>query len=146
MLKYTLLGAAMIAATPIVAQTPSAPAAPPVEQTTPVPDQVPPTAEPSAPAAPVGDAATQPAASEAQISQVVDSQFGSYDKDANGTLNASEFAAWMLTLRQATDSTATADSKAVKTWTKTAFTQADTDKSKSISKTELTGFLASSKG
>ena len=160
MLKYALLGAAMIVAAPVVAQTK------PVDRTDPSPQaptaQTPSSADPmtadaaQTAAAPVQDPAAQPApatgattqtaTSETQIAQVVDTQFGTYDKDANGTLNAAEFGSWMVALRQATDASVTADSKAMKSWTKTAFTQADTDKSKSVSKTELTGFLASNKG
>ena len=78
----------------------------------------------------------------AQIAQVVDTEFPTYDKNADGKLNTSEFGSWMVALRSASDPSAKAGSKEMKAWTTTAFAQADTDKSKSISKAELAGFLA----
>lgn len=154
MLKTTLLASAMLVAAPAIAQqaptdmqpVPPSSAAQTPGQTTP----------PAAPAP--GDPATvqqvppeaattaQPVTGPDQIAQVVEAEFSTYDKDGNGTLNTAEFGAWMVALRSATDASATADSKSMKAWTKSAFAQADADKSKSITKTELTGFLASNKG
>lgn len=174
MIKATLLGAAMIAAAPAIAQTATpgqtAPTSPSTVQTTQLPpstaqttspqtttpadpmtDSSVPSSDPAAPAQTTDQTTAQTttqttATSEAQIASVVDSQFATYDKDADGALSTAEFASWMVTLRQASDASFTAESKEAKAWTKTAFAQADTDKSKSVSKTELTGFLAANKG
>lgn len=155
MLKYALLGAAMAMTVPALAQT-----APTTSQTGPMPAQTAPTttgAMPQtspAPADPMQQAPTtatmaapaetavQPAAGPDQVASVVDSQFGTYDKDANGTLNASEFGAWMVALKTETDPKIDANSPATKKWNQAAFAQADKDKSKSLSKAELATFLA----
>ena len=169
MIKTTLITAAMIAAVPAIAQTGStaSPTSPtttqaPTGQTAPgqsTSGQLPSsttsqtTADPmtadttqSTDTTAATPATTQTATSEAQIAQVVDSQFDTYDKDANGALSSTEFGSWMTALRSANGAKASPTSKEAKTWLKTAFTQADIDKSKSVSKTELTGFLAANKG
>ena len=172
MLKYTLMASAMMIAAPVIAQeqpmsTPSKstslPTAP-VSQTS-APSQTPaqaPTADPmtagdpatttsstgqtsatgSADASASGAGASGAVSGSAQIAQVVESEFPTYDKNADGKLSTSEFGSWMVALRSASDPSAKAGSKEMKAWTTTAFAQADTDKSKSISKAELEGFLA----
>lgn len=162
MIKQTLLVGVMMIAAPAFAQQtttpstpmppPSAPAAPGTSTSSPQPSDP----MQSAPTAPTTDtaaqaqsgstASTQPATSADQIAQVVETDFAKYDADANGSLNASEFGSWMTTLRASTDSAASADSASSKKWLKAAFAQADIDKSKSVSKDELTGFLAKNKG
>lgn len=96
-------------------------------------------------AAPAQSAATQPAAqpaaSQDQVAQAVGRDFGTYDKDADGALNATEFTAWMGTLRKAAEPNFAPDSAEGKSWATQAFTSADTDKSASINKQELTIFL-----
>lgn len=154
MLKFTLLASAMLIAAPAIAQQapmdsqtlPPSSASPTTGPTT--PPTAPEPANPATTQAPPAEAtpAAQPVTGADQIAQVVEAEFPSYDKNADGTLNTAEFGAWMVALRAATDKSVTADSKATKLWTKTAFAQADADKSKSISKTELTGFLAQTKG
>ncbi|HEX8484631.1 EF-hand domain-containing protein [Sphingomonas sp.] len=155
MLKYALLGAAMAMTAPALAQT-AAPAAPattaPAQaapstapaQTAPAPAgtmQQTPAADTATAATPAAETAAQPAGPD-QVAQVVDSQFGTYDKDANGTLSSAEFGAWMVALKSQTDPATDANSPATKKWNQAAFAQADTDKSKSLSKTEVAGFLA----
>lgn len=105
------------------------------------------TAQQPAPAQPAqqpAETAQQPAqgaaASSTQIAQVVSTEFKSYDKDANGGLNQSEFSTWMAALRKASDPNFKDGPDAVK-WSTQAFAQADTDKNKAISETELTTFL-----
>jgi hypothetical protein len=164
MLKYALLGAAMAMTAPALAQTATG-----AQTATPAPAQVTSTtgntaavpqtsAAPTAPisatpdataAAPAdtaaqtaADPAAQPAAGPDQVASVVDSQFGTYDKDADGKLSAAEFGTWMVALKSQTDPATDADSPATKKWNQAAFAQADTDKSKSVTKAELTGFLA----
>jgi hypothetical protein len=85
------------------------------------------------------------AASPTQIAQVVEQDFPKYagGKDA---LTQTQFGAWMASLRSATEPGVTADSPEMKTWITQAFTQADTDKSKSVSRAELTAFLTQAAG
>ena len=156
MLKYVFLASAMIVAAPVGAQTTT-----PAPQSSPQQSTAPMTSSPE-PATPVTDpAATTPAptsdpaatgdttasttaqpASGAQVAGIVDKEFATYDKDANGGLSQAEFGSWMVTLRSASDPTVKADSADTKTWVKTAFAQADKDKSKTVTKAELTGFLS----
>lgn len=86
-------------------------------------------------------AATQPATSGEQVAQVVDQGFPSYDKNADGNLTKDEFASWMGSLRSASEPGFDANATASKEWSARAFAQADADKSKSVSKAELTTFL-----
>ncbi|OYW24122.1 MULTISPECIES: EF-hand domain-containing protein [unclassified Sphingomonas] len=154
MLKLTLLASAMLVAAPAIAQQtptdmqpvpPSSAAQTLGQSTTPT---APAPGDPSTVQQPPAEASTaaQPVTAPDQIAQVVKAEFPTYDKDSNGTLNTAEFGAWMVALRSASDKSVTAESKSMKTWTKSAFAQADADKSKSVTKTELTGFLSSNKG
>ena len=99
---------------------------------------------PAQPAQQPTETAQQPAqgaaTSSTQIAQVVSTEFKSYDKDANGGLNQSEFSTWMAALRKASDPNFKDGPDAVK-WSTQAFAQADTDKNKAISQAELTTFL-----
>lgn len=164
MLRYILLASAVTISFPVLAQDKAAEAkAAPVTQAAPAQtvspvDQamssVTPAADQAAPqeartdqaqtaqaAAPAQTAAAQPATKADQIAQVVNTEFPSYDKDSNGSLNEAEFGAWMVALKKASDPTTKADSAATKAWVDQAFASADTDKNKSLSKAELTGFL-----
>jgi hypothetical protein len=121
------------------AAAPAAQAAP----ATPAPAQQ--AATPSTSAAPQS-AAAEPAqtttATGSQVAQVVNAEFGSYDTNKDGKLDRTEFAAWMVKLKTASDPATKADSPATKSWVTSAFAQADTDKSKSLTQAELTGFLS----
>lgn len=77
-----------------------------------------------------------------QIADVVNTEFPTYDKDANGDLSTTEFGSWMVALRTASDPATKAESAEIKTWIGQAFASADADKSKAVSKTELTAFLS----
>lgn len=160
MLKYALLASAMIVAAPAIAQEQQPQPTPTEVNKTPTTDTIaandPAAIPPSSAAGQTGAATTGTADQSAgttgtasttatgsdKIAQVVDTEFPTYDKDANGSLNSAEFGSWMVALRTASDASIKAESKEMKTWAKTAFAQADIDKSKSISKAELTGFLA----
>lgn len=173
MLKYVLLAGAMIASQPALAQdkpgtsttapvpsetpnaepqtapadqAPIAPAAPTTATPQTAPDQI---AQPQttvqADATAPADAAAKPADSTAQVAQVVDQEFPTYDKDANGKLSQNEFGSWMTALRSAADASTKADSPEMTKWVGTAFAQADVDKDKAISKVELTTFLSQGK-
>lgn len=85
--------------------------------------------------------AQQPASSQEQVAQAVGRDFGTYDADGDGALNATEFASWMGALRKAAEPTFAPDSPEAKTWSAQAFTSADADKSASVNKQELTKFL-----
>lgn len=148
MLKQMLLIGAAAMTFPALAQTtPPAtdPTNPPTTtEPTPMPDSTSPAPAPDASAPP---AASEPApsgtaASPAQIAQIVDQEFPTYDGDGNGDLNEAEFAAWMKRLRSATDPTADPESAEVKAWIGQAYAAADADKSGGVNKTELTGFLS----
>ncbi len=151
MLKYVFLAGVMTIAAPVLAQT-AAPVAQdaPIQATTPAlasdslaqptPDAATPAAQ--TPAAPAGQVAAQPATTGDQVAAVVDSEFPSYDKNADGDLDRAEFTAWMVALKTASDPATAADSAETKSWVGAAFAQADKDKSTSVTKTELTGFLS----
>lgn len=142
MLRHMLFVGAAAVSFPALAQEqpPADPAASPMtEQTAPMPD--------AATTPPAGETATQPApsgtpASPAQIAQIVDQEFPTYDGDANGELNAEEFGAWMKKLRAANDPSADTESAAVKAWIDQSFQAADTDSSGGVNKAELTAFLS----
>jgi hypothetical protein len=149
-LKHVLMTSAVLIATPAFAQTaptttPPAPTAP----ATPAPAPAAPPAAapaPAAPAAPMAEPApAAPAAAAepgpgAQIADVVNKEFPSYDKNSDGKLSKAEFGAWMFALRKASDPSLK-DDAANKTYVAGAFATADTDKSKTVSKDELTNYL-----
>ena len=148
MMKYAFLGAAMMVSAPVLAQVTPAPA-----QTTPSAPQAAPatTVDPAQTAQPAASTEAAPAggqvqATGSQIAQVVDTQFPTYDKDGDGKLNKAEFAQWMVALKSQTDPSTKAEAPATKKWVGSAFAQADTDKDKTVSKTELTGFLSQGQG
>ena len=147
MMKYAFLGAAMMASAPVLAQVTPSPA-----QTTPAaPQETPATAtDPAQTAQPAADASAstqgQVQANGSQIAKVVDTQFPTYDKDGDGKLSKAEFAQWMVALKSQTDPSTKADAPTTKKWVGSAFAQADTDKDKAVSKTELTGFLSQGQG
>jgi len=151
-------------AAPAQPQTAPVPAAPtattPAPETTSAPTSAAPTTPPApttaeaqpqtapAPTAPAPDAQaanSTPANAGAQVADVVNGEFGTYDKNKNGSLSKTEFGAWMTALRTKADPSVK-DDAANKSWVAQAFTQADTDKSKSVSKDELTNFLSQASG
>ncbi|MCJ8159414.1 EF-hand domain-containing protein [Sphingomonas sp. LaA6.9] len=136
MIRTIIFASAIALSAPALAQDAQAPAEAPSESTA---TQAP--AE--AAAAPAQDAAAaQPqAAAASQVEQVVNADFPAYDKDANGELSKEEFATWMLKMRQAGGDTATPE-KELTAWAGAAFAQADADKNLTVSKGELTRFLA----
>jgi hypothetical protein len=160
MIKSILLATAMTVAAPAFAQA-SAPAqtTAPTTQTAPVGSATTP-ADPSTSAAPMQAApvaepdpttqtaqttaeAGQPASGD-QIAQIIEAEFPKYDKDGKGKLNEKQFGDWMVALRSASEPGVTADKPEVKSWVKQAFASADADKSKAVTKAELTKFLTKS--
>jgi hypothetical protein len=123
---------------PATAATPATPADPGASPATPAAPAAP-AAPATADAAPAAPAAAAPAPG-AQIADVVGKEFPSYDRNKDGKLSKAEFGAWMFALRKASNP-ALKDDAANKTYVAGAFATADTDKSKSVSKDELTNYL-----
>ncbi len=71
---------------------------------------------------------------------LIASEFPSYDKDANGALNKTEFASWMGALKAKSGEPAMPAAEMTK-WSDGAFATADKDKSTSVSLAELTTYL-----
>jgi len=117
------------------AQPDAATLADPSQATTPAtPDQMTQATDPAQPA--------QAATTADQVAQAVDQSFPTYDKNADGTLDGTEFAAWMTELRTASDPTVKAGSPEMTTWAGQAFAAADADKNATLSKGEVTAFLS----
>lgn len=107
-----------------------------------------PITEPVAPAetvaaapAPAPAPAAAPATTQDQVAQVVTAEFGTYDKNADGSLDQAEFTAWMTALRTASDPAFAANSAEGQAWLAKAFAAADADKNSGVNATELTSFL-----
>lgn len=105
----------------------------------PVPAVPPAAGQPVAPATPAPTPA-QPAASSDPAS-IIDREFPSYDRNADGLLDRTEFSSWMGKLKTIADPTLPPDAPSLQTWLGAAFVQADLDRSQGVTKTELTGFL-----
>lgn len=71
---------------------------------------------------------------------VIAQQFPTYDKDSNGTLSQTEFAAWLVEMKTAQNSEKLTPEQISK-WANDSFAKADKDKSKSVTVAELQGFL-----
>jgi hypothetical protein len=139
MKRFLIISAAMaLAATPALAQQ-----AEPMAATAPEPQSAPEApAEPAPPAEPA--AAPNATDREAKVAQLVDAEFPTYDADKNGELSQAEFSQWVMALHskaEASGGTAKKDPAAQEKWAKDAFAQADADKSKKISKAEMSKFL-----
>ncbi len=142
MMKPLLLaGAMLISGTAFAQDAQTAPTTAPAAQAVPQ-DAATTAADPAATATQTADAA-QPASGD-QIAQIVEAEFPKYDKDGKGQLSEAQFGEWMVALRSASEPGASADKPEVKAWVKQAFAQADKDKSKAVSKAELTSFLSQS--
>ncbi|MEE8610948.1 MAG: EF-hand domain-containing protein [Sphingomonas aquatilis] len=163
MLKYALLAGVMTVASPALAQQTTntaptqattqtapqtqAPAGSPATDAKPAATPMDSATAAAAPADATQTAAAQPATTQAatgadQVASVVETEFPTYDANKDGKLEKAEFASWMVKLKQASDPKATATDAKTKSWVNSAFAQADKDKSKSVSKPELIGFLS----
>lgn len=128
MIAAFLIGFTAQAVAPSTAPQPAAPV-----QTAPVPAVAAPSTSAPAPVAP-----TPPA----EVATIIAQEFPAYDKDRDGALSQNEFGEWMVKLKTIADPASTANEAATKTWVNAAFAQADTDRSKSLTLGELTGFLS----
>ncbi|WNO54649.1 hypothetical protein [Stakelama saccharophila] len=79
-----------------------------------------------------------------QVGAMIDSQFGTYDADGSGDLNAAEFNNWMASLRSTSEPGFDPSAASSQQWMTQAYAQADADHDGGVSKTELTTFLAGS--
>lgn len=147
MLKYAMLAGAALIAAPVLAQAtatspqtaPSGGAVtsqPPQSDTATAPQSGTPTD-----AVPMQSAAREQPATGTQVAQVVDTEFPTYDRNGDGKLSAAEFSGWMVALKTKTDPSTKPDAPETKKWVSAAFTQADSDKNKSLTKAEVTSFL-----
>ncbi len=139
MLKYAMLVGAALVAAPVLAQTTttspqtSTPGGAAIGQAAP--------SGTPADSVPMQSAAREQPATGSQVAQVVDTEFPTYDKNGDGKLSAAEFSGWMVALKSKTDPTTKPDAPETKKWVSAAFAQADADKNKSLTKTEVTSFL-----
>lgn len=97
-------------------------------------------AEQAVAAAPAAD--SQPASGGSQVAQIVNAEFPSYDRNSDGSLDKGEFGSWMVALKTASDPATKAEDPATQTWVTGALASADTDKSSTITKEELTAYLS----
>jgi hypothetical protein len=136
------------AAAPAPQTTPANPAMPAETAAAPVPQATPadPAAQPApaeVAAAPAAPTPAEPAVTGAtQIAQVVNTEFPTYDKNADTNLDKTEFSAWMVALKTASDPATKAGDPATVKWIDGAFASADADKSTMVSKVELTAYLS----
>ncbi|MFM7027467.1 MAG: hypothetical protein ACKOXK_02175 [Chakrabartia sp.] len=72
---------------------------------------------------------------------ILKTEFPVYDKDASGSLSKTEFSTWLLALKKAAPQQTPLTDAQQTEWLGTAFTEADSDKSSSISLAELTTYL-----
>ncbi|KQN29271.1 calcium-binding protein [Sphingomonas sp. Leaf38] len=146
MLKYAMLAGAALVAAPVLAQATatapqtSAPAGAATGQANPSGAMASPQG-PTTDAVPMQSTAREQPATGSQVAQVVDTEFPTYDKNGDGKLSAVEFGGWMVALKSKTDPSTSPDAPGTKKWVSAAFAQADADKNKSLTKTEVTRFL-----
>lgn len=83
-----------------------------------------------------------PEPKEVTVRKLVDAEFSTYDTNKDDELESAEFRKWILVLHDAASGANAAKDPAVKAkWANAAFTTADTDKSKKVSKAEMNAFL-----
>ena len=140
MLKYAMLAGAALVAAPVLAQTNTTSPQTSASGGAAV-GQAAPSGAPTD-AVPMQPATREQPATGSQVAQVVDTEFPTYDKNGDGKLSATEFGGWMVALKSKTDPSTKPDAPETKKWVSAAFAQADTDKSKSLTKTEVTSFLS----
>lgn len=130
-MKTLLIAASAIAlSTPAFAQ---------MEPSSPTPSTTTPAPMPGQSTTPTDVAPAQPA-TPADAKVLIASEFPAYDKDTNGTLDKTEFVAWMGALKSKSDPKPMPVAEMTK-WSDGAFASADKDKSKSVTLAELQNFL-----
>jgi hypothetical protein len=144
-MKFLICSAAALAiASPAVAQKSGTTAKSPDKSMSMPGDSA---ATPATPADPSTDTSATPAMPATPSAQANDpatilkTEFPVYDKDANGDLNKDEFSTWLLALKKAAPQQTMLTDQQQTEWLGKAFTDADADKSTSISLAELTSYL-----
>jgi hypothetical protein len=95
-----------------------------------------------APAQPAAPAQAPAAPPNPQVATFVDQQFPSADVDKDGKVTATEFIAWIASLKTAEQQKAgQVDAAAAKTYADNALAKADIDKDGALTKTELVKFF-----
>ncbi|MGE4324382.1 MAG: EF-hand domain-containing protein [Sphingobium sp.] len=91
-----------------------------------------------------GAAANAPANAAHPVARIVDAEFPAYDSNGDGKLDRAEFSRWMMALKdQEMKATGTALPPAqIAAWVSGAFTTADIDRNRSVSKAELIAYLS----
>ncbi|GAO38230.1 hypothetical protein SCH01S_10_00400 [Sphingomonas changbaiensis NBRC 104936] len=138
-LAQTAAPASTNTAQPAAAATPSTAAQQPTTAATPAATATPQAAATAAPTTAAAPAA-QPANSADAVAAVVSADWSKYDADGDGSLSKAEFGAWMTALRDQNPAQKAAV-KDAEAWTTAAFAMADKDKSGTVNKDELAGFL-----
>jgi len=122
------------------------PATPGASTTQPTTSTTPSTQMPSTQTTPADPATTGTAAAPTTVTTPSDpkvliaSEFPTYDKNADGILDKTEFAAWMGALKAKTGAAPMSAPEMTK-WTDGAFSTADADKSKTVTLVELQNYL-----
>ena len=98
------------------------------------------TTMPPAPSQPMTTQDVVPMATPTDPKALIASEFPSYDKDASGMLDKSEFAAWMGALKAKSGEKPMPAAEMTK-WSDGAFATADKDKSKAVTLAELQTYL-----
>jgi Ca2+-binding EF-hand superfamily protein len=110
--------------------------------------QVGPTPQKDAAQSNTQDNAALPATSGDGVASIVETEFPAYDQNHDSQLDKAEFARWMVALKnqeiKATGKTLA--SAEITAWSDGAFVTADTDKSGTVSKPELIGYLSGGTG
>ena len=131
MKAFLIAASALALATPALAQMePTSPGQPATTTTAPVPGQ----------SMTSQDAAPAPAETPTDPKALIATEFPTYDKDASGMLDKTEFAAWMAALKAKSGEKPMPAAEMTK-WSDGAFATADKDKSKAVTLAELQTYL-----
>ena len=92
-------------------------------------------------ATPATPATPSPSAQANDPETILKTEFPVYDKDSSGSLSKDEFSTWLLALKKAAPQQTPLTDAQQSEWLGKAFTDADSDKSTSVSLAELTTYL-----
>lgn len=140
-MKAFMISAAVLGlSAPALAAPPAAdPAAAPAAASAPMTE--PATAAPVTEAAQPAPATADAAAAPTDPAAILKTEFPSYDKDSSGDLNQTEFTTWMTALKAANPQKTAMTPAQETAWLTQSFTDADKDKTKTITLAELTSYL-----
>ena len=139
-MKALLMAASALAlSTPALAQMEPVLPGTSTTQSTTTTVQTPPI-DPAAPVTTTSETTTTNAVQTADPKALIASEFPTYDKDANGSLDKAEFGSWMGAMKAKTDAKPMAAAEMTK-WSDGAFATADKDKNKTVTLAELQTYL-----